>query len=203
MKCRACEIERNDEQVKQMPMHTCGKGGPVEYAQPKAQADKANEGREEKQPWTYDVDVHGTAFCFYKHNDFKFKANEPDLCKVLNEYEDLRDQLSKGREEKEYFRDGVGKAIEQQKKEAEKRESLKLQMDDECRKAVHIVNEHRKNDLIEKGNELQKEREMRKELEGVMKNIIKYGRETEYYIPPSLLGAAEDLIAKATELDKK
>jgi len=35
MKCRACEIERNDEQVKQMPMHTCGKDGPVEFAQPK------------------------------------------------------------------------------------------------------------------------------------------------------------------------
>jgi hypothetical protein len=28
--CRACEIEANDEQVKQMPMHTCGKDGPVE-----------------------------------------------------------------------------------------------------------------------------------------------------------------------------
>lgn len=25
--CRACEIEENDEQVKQMPRHICGKDG--------------------------------------------------------------------------------------------------------------------------------------------------------------------------------
>jgi hypothetical protein len=33
--CRACEINANDEQVKQMPMHTCGKDGPLERAEPK------------------------------------------------------------------------------------------------------------------------------------------------------------------------
>jgi hypothetical protein len=36
--CRACEIEKNDEQVKQMPEHICGKGPKRELPQPKSQS---------------------------------------------------------------------------------------------------------------------------------------------------------------------
>lgn len=57
-----------------------------------------HEGREEKLPWTFERDTHSTAYHFYKHNDFKFKAgiNNPEwLCDMLNECIPLREQLAK------------------------------------------------------------------------------------------------------------
>lgn len=42
-RCKACEIERNDEQVKQMPEHTCKKGSPMDIAQPKSAPSESQE----------------------------------------------------------------------------------------------------------------------------------------------------------------
>ena len=155
------------------------------------QSDAPNEGREEKQPWTYDVDVHGTAFCFYKHNDFKFKANEPDLCKVLNEYEDLRDQLSELQQQLDASLRNTTRLLDQLSKE---RELTQTKVDYYENKL-----ESMQRSLDMWYGDLVKEREMRKEfvegLEG-LERLFYAG----YTIRP---GDLNKLIKKATELDKK
>jgi hypothetical protein len=55
-----------------------------------------NEGKENE--WTFERDIHDTAYCFYRKNDFIFKAaiTRPEsLCDYLNENTALMDALDK------------------------------------------------------------------------------------------------------------